>query len=205
MRHVFAETNWVVDCFAPRPHRTPDAVSLLQRARQGELVLHVPSICLTEASDVIRRRFKPRSPDWHRFRQQSLEQGRLTPEQNEALLRFFEVFQATVLQDLAALDEALDALRHTPGVELFALDQTMLERAISLRPLGLKPFDEAILAAVLVRAELLHAAGAAELIFCTIDGDLRPDKQKDRRLSELYVQAGLRVLRNFLPFVSMQA
>jgi hypothetical protein len=46
----------------------------------------------------------------------------------------------------------------------------MLERAIDLTQsdLWLTPFDQAILAAVLVRAEELRAGGETDLCFCEI-------------------------------------
>lgn len=202
MRHVFAESNWVVDCFAPRPFQSNEARSLLARAQQGEFMLHVASVCLTEATAVIRQKFQPRAPDWHRFREEAQEEGLVTREQNEALLRFFEVFRTTVLADLSRLDEALDALRLTPGVDVFALDQTMLARALTLRSLGLRPFDEAILGAVLVRAEGLRTSGAGEALFCTTDGDLQPLPRSGHKLAQLYAAVGLRVHEDFLPFAS---
>lgn len=199
MRHILAESNWVVDCFAPRPFRAEEARSLLERAQRAELTLHVPSVCLTEAAYVIHQNFQPKRPDWHRFREEALEAGLITPPQNEALLRFFEVFRTTVLGDLSRLDEELDALRRTPGVDIFALDEAMLARAITLRALHLKPYDEAILGAVLVRAELLRNTGAGELVFCTLDRNLRPRPEGNQKLSQLYEAAGLRVRGDFLP------
>lgn len=88
MKHILAESNWVVGCFAPRPYRSNEARALLEQARQGELVLHVPSVCLTEGATVIRQKFQPRAPDWHRFREEALEERLVTQAQNEALLRF---------------------------------------------------------------------------------------------------------------------
>lgn len=55
-RHVFAETNWVVDIAAPMLSRNPGATKLLARAAAGELTIHVPSISLAEARKVIRER-----------------------------------------------------------------------------------------------------------------------------------------------------
>jgi hypothetical protein len=201
MRHVFAESNWVVDCFAPRPFRTEEARSLLERAQRQELMLHVPSVCLSEGATVIREKFQPKAPDWHRFRREALETELITQAQSDAILRFFEVFRATALSDLSGLDAALDKLRRTPGVDVFALDDAMLERAISLRSsVSLKPFDEAILGAVLTRAETLRSAGARELVFCTLDGDLRPRPRTGQRLLDLYTAAGLHVRQDFLAF-----
>jgi hypothetical protein len=52
----------------------------------------------------------------------------------------------------------------------------MLARAVQLSRmnLDLKPFDQAILAAVLVGAEQLRDEGADDLSFCELDSDLQP-------------------------------
>lgn len=63
MRHVFVETNWVVDCCAPAHRRARAAVKLLEEANSGAIKLHLPSPCLTEARSVIRRKFQPKEAD----------------------------------------------------------------------------------------------------------------------------------------------
>lgn len=52
----------------------------------------------------------------------------------------------------------------------------MLEQVVTLSTLdlSLKPFDQAILAAILVRAEELRSAGEVDLCFCEADADLQP-------------------------------
>ena len=65
---------------------------------------------------------------------------------------------------------------------------------------SLKPFDQAILAAVLVRAEELRRAGEAGLCFCETDSDLQPwDKHGDvkRPLTDLYDTAAVWVYGDF--------
>jgi predicted nucleic acid-binding protein len=54
--HVLVETNWVVDVVAPSLSRNPDAVALYESARRGDVVLHVPAICLIETKKVVRER-----------------------------------------------------------------------------------------------------------------------------------------------------
>jgi hypothetical protein len=54
--HVFVETNWVIDCVAPTLAAGPAALELLARAGAGDLVLHLPTICLIEAKKVVRER-----------------------------------------------------------------------------------------------------------------------------------------------------
>ena len=104
--------------------------------------------------------------------------------------------------ELERLDATLQTLRQEPGVEVFALSEAMLERAVTLSLLGLdlKPFDQAILAAVLVRAEELFGAGEQELAFCEIDSDLQPwDKNGNPKqpLTRLYDAARVWVYGDF--------
>lgn len=78
----------------------------------------------------------------------------------------------------------------------------MLTRAVDLstQNLDLKPFDQAILAAVLMRAEELHNEGVAEICFYELDGDLQPwDKngQPKRTLKNLYDEAHIWVYGDF--------
>jgi len=81
-----------------------------------------------------------------------------------------------IKRDLDNLENTLDALRAERGIEIFPLDDAMLERSIALtiEKLDLKPFDNAILAAILVRAEELTKEGRSDLAFCELDGDLQP-------------------------------
>src|SRR5437870_1161230 len=61
MKHVFVETNWVVASSAPVHERMPAALELVERAQQGEIRLHLPSICLGEARYPIRSKYQPRT------------------------------------------------------------------------------------------------------------------------------------------------
>ena len=90
--------------------------------------------------------------------------------------------QPQVEADLEKLDEALNSLRATKGVKIFHLTEKMLERCseLSHAKLDLQPFDQAILAAILVRAKELQAGGAEEMDFCELDSHLQP-WDKDRR------------------------
>lgn len=210
MKHVLVETNWVFACCAPRHLRSTDALQLLARAQAGEVVLHLPAICLREAADAIRRKCQPRVPDeLGSFLRAARADAQLAPEEAEATFRVLDRYRQAVGRDLRELDDALDLLRGTPGVDAFALSDAMLERAIDLRSEGvggLKPFDEAILAAVLVRAGALHDSEGGDLVFCTLDRDLQPwdehpaTRQLRRRepLAGTYDTAHLRVRGDFL-------
>src|SRR5258708_5182090 len=53
MRHVFVETNWLHDYAAPAHHKVPEAVRLLERAQQGEFIVHIPNVSFAEARQSI--------------------------------------------------------------------------------------------------------------------------------------------------------
>jgi hypothetical protein len=96
--------------------------------------------------------------------------------EDETTRRVLDRMESRVKADLDGVDDSLDSLRVTKGVEVFNLDQEMLERCASLSylRLDLKPYDQAILAAILVRAEQLRSKGVDETDFCELDSDLQP-------------------------------
>jgi hypothetical protein len=190
---VFVETNWVFGYAAPGHHKRSDAIALFERARANELQLHLPALCLTEARPPIMSKCQPRheADAIRRFLLRAKSEGTVSPEQERATREVLDRFEQQVREELRQLDHIIASLRAQPGLEVFPLNERMLERALELSEmdLSLKPFDQAILAAVLVRAEELRSAGASDLCFCEIDAGLQPwDKRGDakRPLTDLY-------------------
>lgn len=201
MRHVFVETNWVVDLVAPAHHRNPAAVRLYERARSGELVLHVPAPCLVEARPPIVQRFQPReAKPVRKFLRWATREGIVTDDDAAATRRVLDALETSIERDLdaAALAGRLAALRTDAAVEVFPLDEAMLTRAVLLTELdlGLRPHDHAILAAILVRTEQLASSGEQDFCFATLDGDLQPWVRGDP-LRALCDRAQLWVYRDF--------
>jgi hypothetical protein len=204
MRHVFVETNWVFGYAAPAHHKRLDAVELLRRARDGEVELHLPSLCITEARRPILTKCQPRqeADAIRRFLLRAKEEQIVTADEGQTTRQVLDRFEQQVRAELRQLDDKLAALRGTPGIEVFALNENMLERAVSLSTidLTLRPFDQAILAAVLVRAEELRNAGERDLCFCEVDADLQPwnrEGQIKQSLAGLYDAARLWVYGDF--------
>jgi hypothetical protein len=111
--------------------------------------------------------------------------------------------EGRVRTDLEKLDEELENLKVAKGVETFNLSQPMLERCATLSQakLDLQPFDQAILAAILVRAEELLAQGLDQMDFSELDFHLQPwdkDSRPKRPLTELYDRARIWVYGDFL-------
>ncbi len=129
-------------------------------------------------------------------------QGKVEHHSADTVRAVLDQYEATVSADLDHLDYRLQELTQHSGIEVFAVSEVMLARAIQLSTmnLDLKPFDQAILAAVLVRAEQLRDEGADDVAFCKLDSDLQPwDKNGKTKqpLAALYDSAGVCVYGDF--------
>jgi len=123
--------------------------------------------------------------------------------EDETTRRVLDLMEGREKADLGRLDDAFQTLKAAEGIEIFNLSQQMLERCadLSYLKLGLQPFDQAILAAILVRGEQLLSEGADDIAFCEVDSDLQPwDKDQNRmeRLAELYDKVRIWVYGDFL-------
>ncbi|MFN9402907.1 MAG: hypothetical protein ACK57R_16465 [Dolichospermum sp.] len=202
---VFVETNWVVDIVAPAHLQSPQASQLLSLAEAGEFELYLPAICLTEARETIPRRFTPRSrsEDLRKFVQWAKRQGKMTTEDANAAFRVFDKFDGLVANELTKVPERLIELAEHPNLNVFPLSESMLERQVYIGAMdtSLKPYDLAVLAAILVRAEDLQQQGHSWVGFCELDSDLQPwDKNGVLKpiLNDLYKASRIWVYRDFL-------
>ena len=202
---VLVETNWVVDVIAPAHLQSPQAIELLRRANAGEFQLFVPAICLTEARETVPRRFTPRSrsEDFRKFVRWARDEDRIKLEDANAAFRVFDKFDGLVSHELTKVSERLRSLISHPGLNIFPLSESMLERQISIgaMDLSLKPYDLAVLAAVLVQSEELQQDEHSWVGFCELDSDLQPwDKSGARKpiLSDLYDNSRVWVYGDFL-------
>lgn len=206
MRHVFVETNWLVDYASPAHHRRPEAAALLDRAMAGDIRLCLPAVCLAQARSTIPRKFQPRreAEPTRLFLAWARTEGKILPAQLAEVTRVLNMFEQSVQAELRQLGAKLDALRGTPdAIEIIALDDEILERAATLsisELCWLDPFDQAILAAVLVHGARLRARGERDVCFCELDSDLQPwDRNKNPKpeLQPLYDAAGVWVYGDY--------
>src|SRR5205809_7826683 len=115
MRHVFVETNWVVAFAAPAHHRllVPAAAKLLDRAAEKEIVLHLPSICISEARRPIHERFQVRT-EADRVRQfllWAMDERHVTKEEDATARRVLDKMEGFVNRDLRDLENTLSGLQ----------------------------------------------------------------------------------------------
>lgn len=203
MQHVFVETNWLVGYAAPAHQKTYAAVRLLQKANRGETQLYIPSICLAECRRPIREKFQVRSEAdrVRRFLLWAKEMKIVDAIVDETVRKTLDQMEGLVKRDLGQLDELLAGLDKERGVEIFNMNEEMVLRSVQLSYLALQPFDQAILASILVKAETLKKNGIERFAFCEVDSDLQPwDKlgaPKEPLLS-IYNQAAIWVYQDFL-------
>jgi predicted nucleic acid-binding protein len=203
VQHVFVETNWLVGYAAPAHQKTYAAVRLLQKANRGETQLYIPSICLAECRRPIREKFQVRSEAdrVRRFLLWAKEMKIVDAIVDETVRKTLDQMEGLVKRDLGQLDELLAGLDKERGVEIFNMNEEMVLRSVQLSYLALQPFDQAILASILVKAETLKKNGIERFAFCEVDSDLQPwDKlgaPKEPLLS-IYNQAAIWVYQDFL-------
>jgi hypothetical protein len=116
------------------------------------------------------------------------EQKLISPDQETQTRVVLDKMESSVRNDLNRLDERLTELKTVKGLKIFDINKEMLERcsALSFEKLGLQPFDQAILASILIRAEELTASGEKNLAFCELDSDLQPwQERNNKRMSWL--------------------
>jgi hypothetical protein len=174
--HVFVETNWLFACAAPAHHQLPAAAELLDRARQGEFTLHMPNVCFGEARQAILIKCQPRNEAnaIRRFLSWSGPAGQVAEDDAAVTRVVLDKYESSIKHDLDALDDTLRDLAALPFLQVFGLDEAMLERATELALAGIaaKPFDHAVLAATLVGARRLWEAGERGISFCEADANL---------------------------------
>lgn len=202
MQHVLVETNWVVDYAAPPSDQKPAALELFAKAQCGDIELHLPAICLTEARNVIRRQSSGRelTARIRRYLSWARENAEIKSTDHRIGFEVLNRFDTHLQNDLPKLDERLKQLRSHPSIDVFALNTAMLERSVllSTEGLDLQPFDQSILAAILVRAEELWAGGAREILFCELDSDLQYWAGTPKKgLQQLYAGANIIVKGTF--------
>lgn len=201
---MFVESTWLVAFAASAHHQVPAAVELLERARQGEFILHLPNVCIGEARQAILTKCQPRREGdaLRRFLSWSEPAGIVTNAEATTGRTVLDKYESSIRRDLERLDTKFQDPAELPHVEIFALDDEMLVRAtrLALDGVAAKPFDHAILAGILVRSSKLWASGERRISFCETDSDLQPwDKYGNAKppLTAAYDEAHVWVYGDF--------
>ena len=194
MKHVFVETNFLVELLRPSPSK--DAQKLFARNDGVNLRLYVPWCSQSEV--------------WRTLSDRIIREdlGFTDAMMKFALRRWladrtlFSKGEIEKLRDLADADRktALSTLEQQIQTAVGAMERIDPSPAVVARTLkvftvkSLKPFDEMVLGAVLSKATYFLTAGERELIFCDLDGDLA---SKHPPLEAEYLSCGLTVRQDF--------
>lgn len=194
MKHVFVETNFLVDLLRPFPSQ--DAVNLFARNDGVNLRLYIPWCSQSEA--------------WRTLTDRIITEdlGFAKAMMKFALRRWladrslFNKQEIEKVRDLADIDRtnALTSVEQriqdaVARMERIDPSTTVVSRTLQIfKVKSLKPFDEMVLGAVLAKATELYAANERDLHFCELDGDLA--SQHPPLISE-YQSCGLTVRRDF--------
>src|SRR6266481_6130254 len=104
MRHVFVETNWLHDYAAPAHHKVPEAVRLLERAQQGEFIVHIPNVSFAEARQSIQSKCQPvDGPGIHRYIRWAQRSGELDEAQTTEAYRLADKYVQSINSELSAV------------------------------------------------------------------------------------------------------
>ena len=124
MYHVFVETNWVHDYAAPAHHKVPEAVTLLERAKRGEFILHIPNVSFAEARQSIQTKCQPvDGPGIHRYIRWAHGNGELNDEQAREAHRLADRYVQGINKELNTVPSLLKEVAGLPCVKVFAFDE----------------------------------------------------------------------------------
>jgi predicted nucleic acid-binding protein len=194
MKHVFVETNFLIDLLRPFPSK--DAERLFARNDGVDIRLYIPWCSQSEA--------------WRTLNDRIIREDLGFPD---AMMKFavrrwlanrtlFDKDEVEKVRTLAEADRtaaltSIDQRIQNTVAQMTRIDPSPAVVARTLQVFTvktLKPFDEMVLGAVLAKATELYAAGERDLHFCELDGDLA--SQHPPLVAE-YASCGLTVHQDF--------
>ncbi|MEW6777518.1 MAG: hypothetical protein AB1405_14570 [Bdellovibrionota bacterium] len=168
-KHVFVETNFLVDILRPVPG--PDAESLYGRHKSRGLVLHVPWCCASEALRTLQRIIDEDLGFDDKLMRFVVAEYKKDPENFDKAPfdKLRQQLKDAKTEALKSLPRRLDQVM--ASVELIEPSRAAVDRVIGLFKIkSLKPWDEMVAGCVLARMTEIRAKDAtAQLYFCSLD------------------------------------
>lgn len=196
MKHVFVETNFLIE--VARPFPGPKAEGLLKRQQAGGVQLYIPWCSVEEAKRTLVRiieedlgftsammKFASRAflADSSRFNKVEVDKLKVLAEAAKA-------------EAIRTKDARVDAF--AARMEVILPSQAVISTTLAMFDVkSLKPFDEMAAGAILARAGELYKAGERELYFCSLDKDDLAPSDGRPKLKAAYNGCGLRFLSTF--------
>jgi hypothetical protein len=196
VKHVFVETNFLVDLLRPFPVR--DAKTLFGRIA-NDFVIHLPWVSVSEAKRTITTKIIREDLGFADLASKfnvHLLQTKVFSNQDAKIVQTFESHLKNEQRNALAAVEAnvdgavakMSVIPPSPGV---------VAKTMALYPVkSLPPFDEMVLGAVLFRAQELFNKGEQALYFCNANTkDFGPTS--GNALGAAYAACGLTYLSDF--------
>jgi hypothetical protein len=197
VKHVFVETNFIID--VARPFPSPDATGLLKRAEPGgDVTLHIPWVAVAEARRTLDRIIKEDlgfTDAMSKFVVREFLGGTVSRADKKVIDALSARASAARKAAIQTIASAVDAAAGSAA--LIEPGKPVVTKVLSLFAVkSLKPFDEMVLGAVLTKAAELHQQGERDLWFCNLNkNDFDPSNQPG--LAAEYHACGLRFLASF--------
>jgi hypothetical protein len=196
VKHVFVETNFLIE--VARPFPGPRAEALLKRGQAGAVQLHIPWCSVEEAKRTLVRIIEEDlgfTSAMMKFASRAFlaDPSRFAKVEVDKLKVLAEVAKAEAIRTKDARVDAFAA-----NMEVILPSQAVISTTLAMFDVkSLKPFDEMAAGAILTRAGELYAAGERELFFCTLDKDDLAPSDGRPKLKAVYDGCGLRFLSTF--------
>lgn len=165
MKHVFVETNFIIDVLRPFP--APAAEALANRIG-ADVTLYMPWVAIAEAKRTLVRLIGEDlgfTEMLAKYAVREFQAGTLSRTDKPVIDALAARAKARLAQDIQSASIRIDAL----AARAVVIEPTkpVVAKALSLFAVKtLKPFDEMVLAAVLTEAAQLHANGERDLYVC---------------------------------------
>lgn len=194
MKHVFVETNFLVELLRPFPSK--DAQDLYARNDGVNLRLYAPWCSQSEAWRTLKDRIIGEDLGFTKA-MMKFAVRRWVADNSSFDKREVDKLQKLADAERTAALKSLEQRLQDSVAKLQRIDPspTVIARTLEVfKVKALKPFDEMVLGAVLSKATELHAANECDLHFCELDTDLA---SKHPPLAAEYSACGLTVHQDF--------
>lgn len=201
MKHVFVETNFLIELLRPLP--TPkdgqDARRLLERAGQGEVTLYLPWCSLVEARRTLVDKIREDlgfAENMMTFAVKAFTTKTARFDKRE-IDKLYDQARKARSEAVGTLHQQVDGI--AAQTTLIRPTEDVINKTLQIFNIkSLKPFDEMVLGAVLQKAAELHGAGQQDLCFCNLNkNDFKPDPNGRPNLDAEYRACGLKYLASF--------
>lgn len=197
MKHVFVETNFIIELVRPFPGN--DVAQLYGRLHD-DVTLYVPWVSIVEAKRTLTNIVNEDLGfvvSMTKFAAQEFRSGQLSADHKAVVDKLATRAKTAREHALSRISDDVDAA--VAAMETIPPTQDVIRKTLSLYPIkSLPPFDEMVMGAVLVKAENLYDRGERDLFFCNLnkkdfDPTNRPALAEEYRRHSITYQSSFKI------------